>query len=123
MIEKIEREIIKDGEIKKLVEIKEKLPKEFGWLLQIKAKIEKGYLPEFYYYENGNLVKYDKIKKQADSEAQSYVPVMPDLIKFLRYEPGKGFVVDDKWEGVRNTRDPPVDIAIELCKIADNLIS
>jgi hypothetical protein len=110
MIEKFEKNIIKDGEMKKFVEIKEKeLPKELKWIFQVKKIEEKGFIVKYIY--DGK--EYDVPKGELDSEAQSFIPKIPDRIKILKYVNGKGFVQVTEFEG-RSRLDPEPEVAIKI---------
>lgn len=113
MLERIERNFIRNGKPIKLIEIREKeLPKELRWTKQIKMLMEKGYIPKYVY----DGIEYDIPKGELDSEGQSFIPKLPDKIKILKYVPGKGFVQVTEFEG-RSRIDPEPEVAMNLWKI------
>lgn len=112
MIEKLEKRIIVNGEPKKLIIIKEKIPEELEWVKQVKMLEEKGYLIKYVYGDEELLVP----KGEIDSNSKSFIPKLPEKIKVLKYEPGEGFVEVTEFEG-RSRIDPEPEVAMKIWEL------
>jgi hypothetical protein len=116
MLERNEREIIKDGEIKKLVEIKEKqLPKELWWTEFVAKLKEKGYYLLFQYRTEKGLQEFEEPRMWVlDPKQGAPVPEVPRQIRVMKYESGKGFVTKAVIRNVNSIVDPDVDTSIKM---------
>jgi hypothetical protein len=119
MIEKFEKNIIKDGEMKKFVEIKEKeLPKELWWTKFIQKLREKGYYLLFQYRTEKGLEEFDEPKIWIlDPKQGAPVPEVPRQIRVMKYENGKGFIEKAIIKNIESFVDPDVETSIKLFDI------
>jgi len=115
VIEKIERTVIENGEVKKVVEIKEKeLPKELQWILFCKKLEEMGYVVRYVYRDNGVLQEFITPKWVLDTEQGAPVPQTPEQIKIYEYKNGRGYVLKTIVENARNSIDPTAEESVAL---------
>gem|GEM_PF-6221346 len=112
MIEKLEKTVLVNGEVKKLIVFKEKLPEELKWIKQVKMLENKGYIIKYIY--DGK--EYDIPKGEIDSKSKSFIPKLPDRIKVLKYEPGEGLVEVTEFEG-RSSIDPEPEVAMRIWEL------
>jgi len=106
------------GELVKLIEVKEEIPKEFRWILHLKALCDRGFILKYFYRIGDKIEEQDTLKYfELDSEGQSYVPVKPAFVKVFQYREGAGFVEVAELHHTRNFVDPELPIAMKIWDI------
>jgi len=112
MLERIEKDVIdRNGQPLKLVKIREKrLPPEFRWILFVKKLMERGYLLKFVYRIDGSLQEFGEPRMwDLDIKQGAPSPRVPEKIRVLEYENGRGFVEKMIIEDVEKNIDPTVE--------------
>ncbi len=104
----------------KIEQMKQILPIELHWVIQILKLKANGYELKFVYYKNGEKEIADNLKYwEIDSENQSFIPEMPDKIIVEKYIIGKGFKVISEFDCRKSFIDPPVDVAMQLWNLVN----
>jgi hypothetical protein len=116
MLEKIEKDIVKDGEMKKLIEIKEaELPKELWWTEFVAKLREKGYYLLFEYRTDKGLQEFEEPRMWILDEKQGApVPETPRKIRVMEYKNGRGFVEKAIIRNIESIVDPDTETSIKL---------
>jgi len=117
MLEKIERNIVgKDGEMKRLIEIREKeLPRELQWTEFIMKLKEKGYYLLFQYRTDKGLQEFEEPRMWVlDAKQGAPTPEVPRQIRVMEYRNGKGLVEKAVIRNVESLVDPDAETSLRL---------